>query len=165
MNHKFQMTETAVSDRFDERRKRLADCFPDLAIIPRRRFVMTSELSWLVLHGRKFATVRFERGAVELVVSQHLPLFEVHRPGSARCEPQFVTNLFVSQVRYLKCKHLSDEDAHADGFQTKDELIDALRSFYGRIDPDEILSVYAINVSRTAAQRNVEMPELNFNVG
>ncbi len=84
----------------------------------------------LILSGRKKSTVRkgiksYEIGKIVYLTASNKPF------AKAR-----VTKAVVKRI-----KELSDEDARKDGFENKEELVNALKKIYGRVDDTDIVTV------------------------
>ncbi len=84
----------------------------------------------LILSGKKKSTVRkgiksYEMGKVVYLTASSKPFAKAK-----------VTKAVVKRV-----KELSDEDAIKDGFKSKEELIEALRKIYGRIDESDLVTI------------------------
>ncbi len=89
-------------------------------MVKRRRLLFKKEYGEGILKGTKTSTIRLssslKRGdEVEIVAGRV-------RLGVARIE----------DVEVKKVKELTDEDAHADGFKSREELMRALKRIYGR---------------------------------
>ena len=55
---------------------------------------------------------------------------------------------YIEKVRPVKLHDLSDEIAQRDGFRNRDELLRALRHYYGHIDENEELYLIEFRVLR-----------------
>ncbi len=86
----------------------------------RRRLLFKKEYGEGILKGTKTSTIRLsstlKKGDEVEIVAGRVKL------GVARIE----------DVEVKKVKELTDEDAHADGFKSKEELMRALKRIYGR---------------------------------
>jgi len=84
----------------------------------------------LILSGKKKSTVRkgiktYDMGGVVYLTASSRPF------AKAR-----VVKAVVKRVR-----ELSDEDARKDGFESREELINALKKIYGRIDDSDLVTI------------------------
>ncbi len=84
----------------------------------------------LILSGKKKSTVRkgiksYEMGKVVYLTASSKPFAKAK-----------ITKAVVKRV-----KELSDEDAIKDGFKSREELIEALRKIYGRIDESDLVTI------------------------
>ena len=84
----------------------------------------------LILSGRKKSTVRkgiksYETGKIVYLKASSRPF------AKAR-----ITKAVVKRVG-----ELSDEDARMDGFENREELLEALKKIYGRISDSDIVTV------------------------
>ncbi|WP_032936027.1 ASCH domain-containing protein [Mesorhizobium sp. WSM3626] len=125
---------------------KLAQEFPGLASVPRRRFVMAEYLAEMVLQRRKCTTIRYDRNAVEYPAESLLPLYSLEEGqdrGNARC----LADLRIVSVRYATVDELSDSDAENDGFDSRYHLLETLESFYGRLDLDDTVCIYAFQLA------------------
>ncbi|MGV1964100.1 ASCH domain-containing protein [Agrobacterium sp. 22-222-1] len=120
--------------------------FPDLDAVERNRFVMVADLAELIFSSKKSSTIRFSKGSVEYPSAQELPLFVVgdHRE---KAPPTCIAALHIGAVRYKTLAELNETDAHKDGFETKADLVDALKRFYGEIQSSDVLSVFEFTLS------------------
>lgn len=138
-----------------EIKAKLACKFPDLNAVERHRFVMVAGLAELIFAFRKSSTIRFSKGAVEYPSAQELPLFVVddHRGQTG---PTCIAGLQIEAVSYKTFAELNETDAHKDGFASRDDLVAALRTFYGDIQPDDVLSVFEFTLSEERKSRSHE---------
>lgn len=99
-------------------------------------------VAWL-RDGRKVTTIRFREGALEVPVSDELPLF-----ATTTCMPGAHSRLDghvrISGVRYARFGALTLEDAVRDGFPSLPDLRLALQEIYPDLRPDSWVTVYAI---------------------
>jgi hypothetical protein len=102
---------------------------------------MVADLADLIFSSKKTSTIRYSKGAVEYPACQELPLYVVddHRQ---KADLTCVGALRIGAVRYKTLAELSERDAHKDGFSSKAELIEVLRTFYGDILVTDVLSVF-----------------------
>lgn len=134
-----------------ELKRQLICEFPDLDAVERHRFVMVADLADLIFSSRKSSTIRYSKGAVEYPSAPELPLYIVgdHRQTDA---PTCIGALYIGAVHYKTLAELNERDAHKDGFASKAELIRALKTFYGDIQSNDVLSVFEFTLSQTAAR-------------
>ena len=88
-----------------------------------------------ILRGKKVTTVR--RGIKSYPVGRIVDLTVNYKPF-ARAK--------VSKVVVKRVGELTDEDAKKDGFNSRDELIQALRRIYGDIKDSEFVTIVHFEV-------------------
>lgn len=84
--------------------------------------------------GRKKATIRLGKVRVD-----SREVF-IHAGG------QIVAKAIIKSVRHKKVRELNDEDARLDGLNSRDELLKALRKFYGNISDDDTVTIIEFDV-------------------
>ncbi len=103
-----------------------------------------------ILSGRKRATIRLGRVKVkydELIV---------HGGGRP------VAKVRVVNVTYKKVKELTDEDAKKDGFRNVNELLRALQRAYGRISPDDVVTIIEFELIQNLSELEPQDPYLGL---
>jgi hypothetical protein len=103
-----------------------------------------------ILSGRKKATIRLGRVRVkydELII---------HGGGRP------VAKVRVTSVTYKKVKDLTEEDARKDGFNSLNELLDALRKAYGEINPDDLVTIIEFEVIQDLSSLEPQDPYLGL---
>ncbi len=83
-----------------------------------------------IMSGRKVTTVR--KGIKRYPVGRIVDLTVENRPF-ARAR--------VDKVVVKRVRELTDSDARLDGFESRDELIEALRRIYGKVRDEEFVTV------------------------
>ena len=101
-----------------------------------RHIMLKREFADLVLAGVKTATIRL--GIVKPKKKQVL----LHSGGKVLAE------LEITDVEVKKVKELTDENAKEDGFQSKYQLIENLEKIYGRVRPDDPVTIIRFKVIR-----------------
>jgi len=146
MKFEFQNPEREVDKKLQQLRLKLAWEYPNVPSVARSRFVMASHLADKVLQREKSTTIRFDKHAIEYPTGPVIPLYslgEGQRHIYARC----LANLIVHSVRYEPVDDLTEDDAVADGFASRDELINTLEFFYGRLAPHDVVCIYAFSLA------------------
>lgn len=115
-----------------------------------RHLMVKGEYVKDILEGRKKATIRL--GIVKLKYDELI----VHGGGRP------VAKVKVTNVRYKKVKELTDEDAKLDGFRNVAELIAALQKAYGRINPDDYVTIIEFEVVQDLSKLEPEDPYLGL---
>ncbi|MDA0632034.1 ASCH domain-containing protein [Nonomuraea sp. MCN248] len=102
-------------------------------------------LTWL-REGRKVTTIRFRKGAVEIPISDVLPLFETYdySPGDRTTPAEHVR---VSGIRYQRFGDLTRVDAERDGFKSLDHMRHDLGEIYPALTDDSWVSIYDISLA------------------
>ncbi len=88
----------------------------------------------LIIQGKKRATIRI--GKVEVRAKE----FYIHSGG------RIIAKAELESVEYKKVRDLTDEDARLDGFKNKEELIEELKSYYGKLSDDDIVTIIKFRV-------------------
>ncbi|MHC1636950.1 MAG: ASCH domain-containing protein [Candidatus Nezhaarchaeales archaeon] len=101
-----------------------------------RHIMLKKDFADLVLAGIKTATIRL--GVVKPKKRQVL----LHSGGRVLAE------LEITDVEVKKVRELTDEDAKQDGFQSKQQLIENLEKIYGRLRPDDNVTIIRFRVLR-----------------
>ncbi|MHC1627227.1 MAG: ASCH domain-containing protein [Candidatus Nezhaarchaeales archaeon] len=101
-----------------------------------RHIMLKKDFADLVLAGIKTATIRL--GVVKPKKRQVL----LHSGGKVLAE------LEITDVEVKKVRELTDEDAKQDGFQSRQQLIENLEKIYGRLRPDDHVTIIRFRVLR-----------------
>ncbi len=108
-------------------------------------------LEWL-RKGRKVTTIRFRKGAVEVPFASELPLYETadFSPGDRTRPTEHVS---IAALRYHRFGELTEADASRDGFESFDDMRNALTEIYPGLSDGDWVTVYDISLvpSNTAA--------------
>jgi hypothetical protein len=115
--------------------------FPNLRPVARERFVMLASLANLVAANLKHTTIRYSRHEIEFPSDAKLPLFVVDS-REHHDQARHSGDVRIGRVQYKQVGDLSEADAAADGFPSRDDLIAAMRSFYGPLKPNDYVSIY-----------------------
>ena len=100
-----------------------------------RRINFDSEFVSAIVNGRKVTTVR--KGIKRYPVGRIVDLTANNRPF-ARAR--------VDRVVVKRVKELTERDALLDGFESREELIDALKKIYGNVEDEELVTVVHFTV-------------------
>ncbi|WP_202320227.1 ASCH domain-containing protein [Archaeoglobus neptunius] len=102
------------------------------------RINFDSEYVEPIISGRKITTVR--RGIKSYPVGR---IVELTAGGNTFALAR------VNKVVVKRVRELSDEDAKRDGFETRDELISALKRIYGNIKGEEFVTVVHFEIVKS----------------
>jgi hypothetical protein len=138
-------------------RQKLVSEFPSLRTVERRRFVMTAPLAKMVVDERKCTTIRYNPQAVEYPAQAILPLFVISH-GRDHDDVVCWGALRILSVGYKPVAQLDDDDARKDGFATKQELLDTLQQFYGKMTPTDLICIYTFELGDYDDCANVQLP-------
>ena len=95
-----------------------------------KRINFDSEYVDAIIEGKKITTVR--KGIKRYPVGRIVDLTVDNKPfAKAR----------VDKVVVKRVKELTDEDAKKDGFNSREELIEALKKIYGNIKDSEFVTI------------------------
>jgi len=95
-----------------------------------KRINFDSEYVEAIIEGKKITTVR--KGIKRYPVGRIVELTVDNKPfAKAR----------VDKVVVKRVKELTDEDAKKDGFNSREELIEALKKIYGNIKDSEFVTI------------------------
>ncbi len=100
-----------------------------------RRINFDSEFVSAIVNGRKVTTVR--KGIKRYPVGRIVDLTANNQPF-ARAR--------VDRVVVKRVKELTERDALLDGFESREELIDALKKIYGNVEDEELVTVVHFTV-------------------
>jgi len=102
-------------------------------------------LDWM-RQGQKHTTIRFRRDAVEIPVSDRLPLFETsdYGPGD-RTHP--AEHVQINGVRYHRFGELKLADAVKDGFRDLEHMRHDLTNIYPTLQDSDWVTIYDIELA------------------
>ncbi|ADB58139.1 ASCH domain-containing protein [Archaeoglobus profundus] len=91
-----------------------------------------------IIQGKKITTVR--KGVKSYPVGKIVELTVNYKPfAKAR----------VKKVVVKRVKELTDEDAIRDGFESKEDLLNALKKIYGEINENDLVTIVHFEVLET----------------
>ena len=99
-----------------------------------KHLMIKSKFAKDILTGKKKATIRL--GRVKVRSNEFL----IHSGG------RIIARAKLKNIRYKKVKELSDEDAKLDGLNSREELIDELRNYYGDLKDDDIVTIIEFEI-------------------
>jgi len=103
-------------------------------IFLRRHLMVRGEFVKPILEGVKKATIR-----MGIVVPKYDEVI-IHGGGRP------IAKAKITEVTYKKVSELTDADAALDGFNSREELIEALKKVYGRVYPDDVVTIIRFEV-------------------
>lgn len=103
-------------------------------IFIRRHLMVRGEFVKPILEGVKKATIR-----MGIVVPKYDEVI-IHGGGRP------IAKAKITEVVYKKVSELTDADAALDGFKSREELIEALKKVYGRVSPDDVVTIIKFEV-------------------
>ena len=115
-----------------------------------RHLMLKKKWGDLLLERRKRATIRL--GVVK-------PKYEeliVHSGGRP------IAKVRVKSVRVKRVRELTDEDARLDGFNSLDELLEALREAYGDFSPDEPVTIIELELVKRLDELESDDPYMGL---
>ncbi|MCE4625227.1 MAG: ASCH domain-containing protein [Desulfurococcales archaeon] len=99
-----------------------------------RHLMLKREYGNMLLEGRKRATIRLG------VVTPKYEELIVHSGGRP------IAKVRVVGVEVKRVRELTDDDARLDGFESLDELLEALRRAYGDVSPEDYVTILRLEV-------------------
>jgi len=96
--------------------------------------MVKAKFSDAIRTGKKRATIRL--GRVDVRSKEVL----IHAGG------KIIAKAIIKNVVYKRVKELTDNDARIDGLDSREELINELRSYYGNIRDNDIVSIIEFEV-------------------
>jgi hypothetical protein len=87
-----------------------------------------------ILEGVKKATIR-----LGIVVPKYDEII-IHGGGRP------IAKARITEIIHKKVSELTDSDAALDGFSSREELIEALKKVYGRVSPDDVVTIIKFEV-------------------
>ncbi len=103
-----------------------------------------------ILSGRKRATIRL--GKVRVKYNELI----VHGGGRP------VAKVRVTNVQYKRVRDLTLEDALKDGFKSVEDLLKALEKAYGKLNPDDYVTVIEFEVVQDLSKLEPQDPYLGL---
>ncbi len=103
-----------------------------------------------LLEGSKSTTIRLG------IVKPRYKEVIVHGHGRPLAKAE------VTEVRVKRVSELTEEDARRDGFKSLDDLLDALKSVYGDIGPDDYVTIIGLRVKQRLDSLESEDPYLGL---
>jgi hypothetical protein len=116
---------------------RVQEVFQGQQLHLRDQLGLNSEFFPLVASGSKTTTVRFAKGG-----QIHFPLYP-SLPLVISNTQEEKGKVVIAQVEIKNYASLTENDAHLDGFASKQELLDVLLRIYGPIAENELVSIYS----------------------
>lgn len=131
----------------DEKKLRdiLKSRFSDLELFPRQKILLYEEFIKWIKRGYKTTTIRYKRGGIDFPVKNTLPLYPTKDFSSETSESE-ARQVKISKFSIKRFKDLGDQDARKDGFNNLEELKKVLFNIYGKINEDEYISIYNIDL-------------------
>ena len=115
--------------------------FPGFRVEKDDHLAMDEEYYSWVRQGLKASTVRYAKGAIRVPQTFRIKLIKtkIADPAS-RSHAGF---LRITRVEVKRFRQLSDEDAKKDGFDDREQLIEAMQDFYAtEIEDEEPVSIF-----------------------
>lgn len=103
-------------------------------IFLRRHLMVRGEFVKPILEGVKKATIR-----LGIVVPKYDEII-IHGGGRP------IAKARITEIIHKKVSELTDSDAALDGFSSREELIEALKKVYGRVSPDDVVTIIKFEV-------------------
>lgn len=157
MRFDYTVHDQAGGDKwtFKPLKQELVRRFPRLRAVERTRFVMMAALADQVARKRKRTTIRYTPQSIEYPAKSTLPLF-VLESGDRHEDAQPRGELRIISIQYKPVRELDEHDALKDGYRSKNELLDALHKFYGRLHPSDLVCIYDLAPARAAHGQKLE---------
>ncbi len=118
-----------------------------------RHLMLKREYGEKLLRGEKRATIRI--GVVRPKYEEMI----VHSGGRP------IAKVRVKNVRVKRVSELTDEDARLDGFRNKRELLRALERVYGRLSPEDPVTIIELELLQRLDQLPQEDPYMGLSPG
>ncbi|MEB3759378.1 MAG: ASCH domain-containing protein [Desulfurococcales archaeon] len=118
-----------------------------------RHIMLKKEYGEKLLEGKKKTTIR-----IGIVRPKYNELI-VHSGGRP------IAKVRVVDLKVKKVKELDDNDARLDGFNNRRELLEALRKAYGRIHPEEPVTIIYLDLVQRLDHLDSEDPYLGLSPG
>lgn len=94
--------------------------------------------------GQKKTTVRYGSGKIRIPESGSLPLYE--SKAEDKNHKRFIGQLEISSLAIKSFEELTEKDGVNDGFSGKAELVNTIESIYGKIAPNDLVSIYRVKL-------------------
>ncbi len=95
-----------------------------------KRINFDSEYVDAILEGRKVTTIR-----------KGIKMYPIGRIVDLTVNNKTFAKARIDKVVVKRLKELSDEDAKKDGFESREDLIRALKRIYGSVRDDEFVTI------------------------
>lgn len=118
-----------------------------------RHLMIRGEYVEKLMSGAKRSTIRI--GVVKPRYSEVI----VHGGGRP------VAKAVIEGVEVKRVSELTEEDAKLDGFSSREELLRELERAYGRLRPDDLVTVIRLRVTRRFNELTSEDPYMGLEVG
>lgn len=115
-----------------------------------RHIMIRGEYADKLLSGAKTTTIRLG------VVKPKYMEVVVHGRGRPLAKAR------ITSVEYKRVSELTEEDARRDGFSSLRELLEALRSVYGNVKPDDHVTIIGLRVTQRLDMLPAEDPYLGL---
>jgi hypothetical protein len=117
--------------------------FPDADFRVDEEMLLYDEFISLLKNGEKTTTVRYSKGKIRIPGSRVMPLYETNPDD--KDYKKLIEDVMVNRLIIKRYDELNEIDGRNDGFSGRDELIVAIEGIYGRILPEELVSIYHIS--------------------
>lgn len=140
----FKIDFTTQDFNFERLKNLLEKEFPGRQLFPRANFSLYSEFVKWLESGRKTTTIRYRKGGIDLPKTQHLDVIETTDFGGEHSYNGKVSCAKIEKMVVKRFDMLNEEDARLDGFHNLQELKEAFNKIYGKIEADELVTIYHI---------------------
>lgn len=101
-----------------------------------RHIMLKGEYADKLLAGSKSATIRLG------IVRPKYDEVVIHGKGRPLAKAR------ITRVEYKRVRELTDTDAKLDGFDSREELLEALRKVYGTVRPEDYVTIIGLEVTQ-----------------
>ncbi len=117
--------------------------FPNTTLYGRTKLPLYHEYVDLLFSGNKKTTIRFRKNGIDFPGFKILPLISTSNFSKKYLTNQ-IGNVLITNYIVKKFIKLSTNDAQLDGFVNLNKLKETLFKIYGKIEDDDLISIYTI---------------------
>ena len=96
----------------------------------------------LLASGQKTTTVRYAKGKIRAPQTSDLLLYETK--ADDKNYKVAIGSVLIPEMTVKSIGSLTEDDGKRDGFSGKDELVSVIEGIYGKVNLDELVSIYKI---------------------
>lgn len=143
----FFQIDLSKKDVLDEKQleKLLKNQFPKIKLIPRNKFLLYEGFIEWLKRDYKVTTIRYIKGGIDFPVKKIMPIFPT-KDFSSISSGREAGKVKLTKYSVKKFGELDDFDAKRDGFDSTEELKKMLSRIYGKIQEEEYISIYNIEI-------------------
>ena len=111
----------------------------------RKRFKLSENYVPWLLSGRKWTTIRYVKGSIDLPATRVMKVF-ASNIDTGEYSKKSACRVKIESIVIKPFWSLNQSDAQHDGFSDVYELAEALRRIYSGIKGDDLVTIYYLTV-------------------